>query len=128
MAPSSALQEVTPSYQALLQCPICYEIPKEKVYQCVNGHAICSTCCSRVGKCPVCRVSFWTKIPGSDGEKKIRALMIESMLDAMTFDCPNKRLGCQAIMKRQDIDNHLVNHCKYEYMYVKLSNRKLVLN
>lgn len=117
-SPSSVLR-VTPSYQKLLRCPICYEIPRENVFQCVNGHTICSNCCSRVPECPCCKVSFWTETPGGGGTtKRIRALAMESMLDAMTFECPNKRQGCEAIMKRQDMDHHLENHCRYEKMYV----------
>lgn len=111
--PRSVLR-VTPSNQELLQCPICYEIPRENVFQCVNGHTICSTCCSRVRECPFCKVSFWTDTPGGGARKRIRALAIESMLDAMTFECPNKKLGCQVIMKRGDIRHHLKNDCIHE--------------
>jgi len=40
----------------ILDCPVCYELPKPPVYRCLNGHIICNMCYSRISNCPVCRV------------------------------------------------------------------------
>ncbi len=49
MASSSNLEDKE------LECPVCFEIPKETIYQCKNGHMICGSCSSEVQLCPQCR-------------------------------------------------------------------------
>ena len=42
-----------------LECPVCWEIPKTgPLYQCENGHFLCSACNGKVNLCPVCRVNL----------------------------------------------------------------------
>ena len=42
-----------------LECPVCLHIPDTTpVFQCKNGHIICSGCRGKLNICPVCRVPF----------------------------------------------------------------------
>jgi len=38
-----------------LECPICLETAATPIYQCAEGHLVCSSCEVRVGQCAVCR-------------------------------------------------------------------------
>lgn len=120
--PPRSMIRVTHSNQELIRCPVCFEIPRGSVFQCVHGHIICEACFGRMDVCPCCRERYsLDNARDDDGGQEViqrnRALAVEQMLDLMTFECPNKRLGCQAIMKRQDMDHHLGNDCRYKYMY-----------
>ena len=40
----------------LLECPVCMETIKSvPVYQCANGHVICTGCIEKLNNCPICR-------------------------------------------------------------------------
>ena len=42
-----------------LECPVCLETPKAgPLYQCENGHILCSGCNGKVQQCPECRVNL----------------------------------------------------------------------
>ncbi|CAL8133681.1 unnamed protein product [Orchesella dallaii] len=82
-----------------LRCPICFEIPQKEVYQCRNGHTICSNCSKCMENCPQCRVPF-------GNENKIRVRALESLLDTMKFDCSNKEFGCKQKLKRKEMASH----------------------
>merc|ERR1711962_301970 len=41
-----------------LECPICFDISRPPIYQCPEGHIICSQCRPKVTRCPVCRFVF----------------------------------------------------------------------
>ena len=57
-----------------LECPVCLETPNAgPLYQCENGHIVCSECIGRVRKCPQCR----TELPVT----RIRCLFAEQQLE-----------------------------------------------
>ena len=57
-----------------LECPVCMETPRTgPLYQCQNGHIICSVCIKNIQECPQCRV----KLPVS----RIRCLLGEQQLE-----------------------------------------------
>ena len=57
-----------------LECPVCLETPKAgPLYQCENGHILCSECIEKVQQCPQCRA----KLPTT----KIRCLFAEQQLE-----------------------------------------------
>ena len=70
MERSTSIEELRKS----LECPVCWEIPEAgPLYQCENGHTLCSGCNGKVKKlCPVCRV----KLP----KDRIRNLYAEKKL------------------------------------------------
>ena len=42
--------------EKLLECPVCYNIPRDlPIPQCPAGHIICKTCRDPVSMCPTCR-------------------------------------------------------------------------
>ena len=42
-----------------LECPVCLHTPKAgPLYQCENGHILCSGCNGKVQQCPECRVNL----------------------------------------------------------------------
>ncbi|CAL8098646.1 unnamed protein product [Orchesella dallaii] len=86
------------------ECPICFEIPSAEIYQCTNGHTICSECSVNIKSCPECRVPY--------GNSKIRNRALEQILDKQTFPCVFKEKGCSELCKRQDVDKHGLN-CYY---------------
>ena len=54
------------------ECPVCFNVIKKKVYQCVNGHILCPECYSQVQVCPTCRIAF--------SRKPIRNLVLEQII------------------------------------------------
>jgi len=41
--------------QTNLECPICTETARSPIYQCKEGHLVCSSCAARVARCAICR-------------------------------------------------------------------------
>lgn len=41
--------------QTNLECPICLETAYNPIYQCREGHLVCSSCVQRVARCAMCR-------------------------------------------------------------------------
>ena len=57
-----------------LECPVCLETPKAgPLYQCENGHILCSVCIEKVQECPQCRA----KLPAT----RIRNIFAEQQLE-----------------------------------------------
>ena len=45
--------------EKIYQCPVCLSLPQCKIYQCKQGHLICSECHHKIKKprkCPTCRI------------------------------------------------------------------------
>ena len=79
------------------ECPICMQLPRSgPVYQCTNGHIICSSCRTSVKKCPQCRVRL--------GDT--RSLVIEPILDKLSFPCQYEEEGCSLVMLRKYLVSH----------------------
>merc|ERR550519_1730149 len=41
-----------------LECPVCLEVAKEPIFQCVDGHLICQNCRPKINACPTCRIKY----------------------------------------------------------------------
>ncbi len=78
------------------ECPVCLQIPRAKIFQCVNGHSICEECSSRVKPCPECRSS----------RKRSRNLLAEKLLDGFEFKCSYSEQGCKKTMMRGELSAH----------------------
>lgn len=39
-----------------LECPVCYQemAPPKTIFQCAEGHPVCSSCKPRMNRCPTC--------------------------------------------------------------------------
>ncbi|KAF7850847.1 hypothetical protein BT93_L4965 [Corymbia citriodora subsp. variegata] len=69
----------------VLNCAVCVEPLTIPVFQCVNGHIACSSCCKKIGnKCPSCFMAI--------GYKRCHA--IEKVLQSVQMACQNVKLGC----------------------------------
>uniref|UniRef100_A0A336M0R2 CSON007078 protein n=1 Tax=Culicoides sonorensis TaxID=179676 RepID=A0A336M0R2_CULSO len=46
------------SVAQLLECPVCLDTVRRPIFQCSNGHLLCSKCRYKTIQCPICRVSL----------------------------------------------------------------------
>merc|ERR1712029_1130427 len=68
-----------------LNCPVCLKLPRQApVYQCENGHCVCSDCHAKLTGCPICRMALG----------KIRSLVFEQLLNKMSHKCKFSEYGC----------------------------------
>ncbi|XP_015122455.1 E3 ubiquitin-protein ligase sina [Diachasma alloeum] len=44
--------------EELLECPVCLDLLKGKVFQCIQGHDVCQYCKKSLDMCPVCKSAF----------------------------------------------------------------------
>ncbi len=84
--PTKRLKEWT----EVLECPVCRDLPRPgAIYNCHNGHFICSGCKEKVDHCPVCR----------NKDLSCRNLIAEKLYSEAVKDiplgCKNKALGCK---------------------------------
>ncbi|TXG69982.1 hypothetical protein EZV62_004917 [Acer yangbiense] len=80
---------VTLTDPQVLDCMICYNPLTIPVFQCVNEHLTCSSCCRKLGnKCPFCHSPI--------GSYRCRA--IEKVLQSIQVTCENTRYGCTKTM------------------------------
>ena len=70
-SPSKAVEE-SMSLESELECPVCTEICLPPIYQCPEGHIICSTCRPQLDRCPVCRFQL-------QGLPEIRNRLLEKL-------------------------------------------------
>ena len=48
-------ENVATQLEELIECSVCFETPKDHIYQCENGHLYCSECRVKLEKCAICR-------------------------------------------------------------------------
>ncbi|OAY70880.1 E3 ubiquitin-protein ligase SINAT3 [Ananas comosus] len=78
-----------PSLRELLECPICLITMHPPIYQCKNGHPLCSACKSKVGnQCPTCRQEL--------GD--IRCLVLEKVAEKFKHSCKYQSSGCPEVL------------------------------
>ncbi|XP_023232614.1 E3 ubiquitin-protein ligase SIAH2-like [Centruroides sculpturatus] len=75
----------------LLSCPICYELVKTPVYQCTNGHIVCSKCRPQITTCHTCRETLG----------HIRSLVVEQIASSLRLPCINQPFGCPNVYRNQ---------------------------
>ncbi|TKY45495.1 E3 ubiquitin-protein ligase SINA 10 [Spatholobus suberectus] len=81
----------------VFDCCVCNDTLSIPVYQCINGHIICSPCCSKLGqKCFLCSMFI--------GDNRCRA--IEAVLASMQTACSNARYGCNAVVRYSEKREH----------------------
>ncbi|CAN6358575.1 unnamed protein product [Urochloa humidicola] len=89
-----------------LDCGVCYPPPpplKPPIFQCINGHAVCSPCRDKLkhtgkGKCHVCRIPL--------GSYNIRCHAMERLVDSIRVPCPHAAHGCAARVAYYDRGSH----------------------
>nr|ACO15158.1 E3 ubiquitin-protein ligase Siah1 [Caligus clemensi] len=59
IAPGSSLhEEELKEIEGELECPVCMDISRPPIYQCEEGHIICSTCKPLLTNCPHCATKY----------------------------------------------------------------------
>ncbi|XP_035710837.1 E3 ubiquitin-protein ligase siah2 isoform X2 [Folsomia candida] len=85
--------------EELLTCPVCFEMCRPPISQCVQGHILCCECKPKVnGICPVCRQQV---IP------TMRNRALESVYNATKFACKYKDFGCAESVRGDKFQEHV---------------------
>ncbi|XP_023216836.1 E3 ubiquitin-protein ligase Siah1-like [Centruroides sculpturatus] len=80
----------------LLSCPICVEIVRSPVFQCSNGHIVCSQCKPRITQCHTCREAMGN----------IRSLVAEQITASLRLLCMHQAHGCPEYLTTEDREFH----------------------
>lgn len=87
----------------LLDCPVCMNSMYPPIYQCPNGHTLCSNCKARVHNCcPTCRQELGN----------IRCLALEKVGESLELPCIYHVLGCNDIFPYYSKHKHEQN-CRF---------------
>ena len=96
----------------VLECPCCFDLMLPPVFQCRNGHAICSSCEPQLvpARCPACKEPMPREgTPGEGGGRagRIRALGLEQIACTLklAITCPNA--GCGEKIRYENATDHL---------------------
>lgn len=90
------------SLDNVLDCPVCSALVMPPIYQCPNGHLLCSSCREKVTDCPTCRAPMGC----------IRNLAAEKLAKKKPFWCKNRDSGCPLKLAFIDHDLH-DKHCEF---------------
>ncbi len=96
-----------PTLRRLLECPVCFRLPRPssgvRVYLCSEGHSLCSRCFERLPRreCPQGRCDFAKPEP-------TRNRTAEAMAEEADFDAPcrNGDDGCDFEGKKDSLARH----------------------
>ena len=110
-AKDKAIKDIKRKIRDTIECPICQDIPSEgQIMQCQNGHLICERCMglNNTNACPTCREPF----EQLSGHRKIRALGIEQVIEAIDLDLSCKNANCEFMAPKRDLTSH-EKRCEY---------------
>ncbi|KAI5434589.1 E3 ubiquitin-protein ligase SINA-like 10 [Lathyrus oleraceus] len=97
-------------------CCVCLHLLTIPVFQCDNGHIVCSTCCDKLGnKCDKCSKQISLK-PCRE---------FEDQLQSIKMSCPNEKYGCRETISYPRKRKH-GEECIYVPCYCPLSGCDLV--
>ncbi|CAN1216604.1 E3 ubiquitin-protein ligase SINA-like 10 [Linum perenne] len=96
------LVSVTLTDPELLDCTVCFNTLTPTIYQCEQGHMVCSHCWAKITKsiCPTCRIPV-----GYD-----RCHALERILESALISCGN---GCNEKVALKDKQVHQESYCVY---------------
>ncbi len=72
-----------------LECTVCL-YPQPPMYQCSNGHLLCTDCERKLTHCPTCRVDLTIKV---------RNILADQIIEALPPRCKFAIKGCRAFSK-----------------------------
>ncbi|XP_045831239.1 E3 ubiquitin-protein ligase SINA-like 7 [Trifolium pratense] len=99
------------SNSTLLDCCMCFQPLSIPVFQCDNGHIVCSTCCPKLrNKCPKCSLPICSK----------HCKAVENLLLSIEMSCPNTKYGCGEKISYLGNRKH-EEECIHEPCYCPLS-------
>lgn len=65
----------------LLECPICLDTVRRPIFQCSNGHLLCSRCRNKTHQCPICRVSLDNNTARCLVAEKLLGLIVDTFME-----------------------------------------------
>jgi E3 ubiquitin-protein ligase SIAH1 len=80
----------------LLECPVCLGTMRPPIFQCLNGHSVCSECKQKVEECPTCRGPFI----------RTRNRFTEDLANKVIYPCKNTVRGCNEKVPLEDLEKH----------------------
>jgi len=86
--------------KSYLECPICFLLPRSKIFSCVNSHQICEPCYNKLRGPKNCPQGCEFDNPPR------RARVSEAMIENSDFDQNCSKPGCDVEMKKDDIAAH----------------------
>ena len=102
-------EEIGATYERKIQetlgCVVCSVIAREgHILQCQNGHLFCEGCADQLRKwaCPTCKLP----LDQLTGNKRIRVLAIEQLIEAVDLKFPCKHANCQVAKTRSLLIAH----------------------
>eukprot|EP00092_Neocalanus_flemingeri_P022055 GFUD01023920.1.p1 GENE.GFUD01023920.1~~GFUD01023920.1.p1 ORF type:complete len:257 (-),score=50.41 GFUD01023920.1:184-954(-) len=89
-----------------LQCPVCWYIPRSKIFVCSNSHKICESCFAKIQTtvntnskpCPSCRCHY--------DDPPHRNLDLESIVENSKVELSCRRPRCQVEMTKDKLLEH----------------------
>jgi len=104
-----AIKETEAKYkrkvQETFQCVVCLHVPRDgHITQCQNGHLLCEVCANKNNnnQCPSCRA----EMDQLNGDKRIRTLAAEQLIESMDLSFPCKHPLCQESASKKEIIIH----------------------
>ena len=108
-----------------LECPVCFQVPKSKIFVCRNSHKVCESCYGKITadakQCPQ------GNCPYDDPPRRNREL--EAIIENADIEisCSNASAGCTVEMKKEELREHEVN-CIFKQVHCPGTNcEKLIL-
>ena len=90
--------------QALIECPVCFQVPRNNIFACINSHRICRDCYEKIeaakkqcpqGNCP------YDKPP-----RRCRDLDAIVENGALNFSCNNVKVGRAVVLDKKQLEMH----------------------
>ena len=89
-----ALQELKDYFE----CPVCLSVPRRPpIWQCDQGHMICSLCRPQVRACPTCRGRY---------SSEQRLYFAERLLEKIPVACKYSEEGCEVELVPSQMSRH----------------------
>ncbi|KAF2157290.1 hypothetical protein K461DRAFT_273441 [Myriangium duriaei CBS 260.36] len=116
------LLDYVSDYDTNLMCPICRSPFVDPVVLDECDHCFCRDCLRQTwnpagytpgipkGNCPTCRTS--SKLIGRGPVSRI----LVNILDDLIVKCPKHEEGCEAQIKRSEVQDHVKNYCGYTWI------------
>ena len=98
-----------------LECPVCRDIMRQPIFQCLTGHSICQSCRKKLSQCPTCRKEF--------PQENIRNFLVEALTAFVQYECVYRQFGCTSMPLGSEIDEH-EDGCTYQTYECPMSKCK----
>ena len=84
-----------------LECPVCVSVKFGPIYQCSQGHIICSECQNRdIRECPQCKERFKKPL----ARNRLAEAIIEKI--GIELECTNSERGCLYKGQKAPLEEH----------------------